>query len=146
LYDTCEIAGGSDEIEIPPYRLYTGQAREQANTNFRKTKRSTSHAHQVSVSDIVVLSLNSGKGRQTSISGKKRRADNDLRPRQEQAPSQVEIANPSYSSNLPYTTKSEKVRSKPHDARLYTPKRGPRQSASQASSSQPEHLSDWLVS
>lgn len=78
--------------------------------------------------DIAALSLDAGKERQTSpSSGKKRRAESDIKARREKGPpnvDHVDIADPDYSRDISYTRQPTKPRSKPHEARLYNPKQG----------------------
>lgn len=78
--------------------------------------------------DIAALSLDPGQDRQTSPTGRKRRADSELHAGKDKLPWHLETANPEYSRENTHSNKGENIRSKRHDARLYNPKqngRGP---------------------
>ncbi|KAF2629342.1 hypothetical protein BU25DRAFT_457015 [Macroventuria anomochaeta] len=125
--------------------LASPRAREKLVKALRKSGQPTEAAAgddpaRHSSPDIAALSLEPGQDRQTSPTGKKRRADSELHAGKDKVPSHVEIADPDCSRNIPFSNKGEKVRSKRHDARLYNPKHGakgtmsPRRSITEPSS------------
>ncbi|KAF3034643.1 hypothetical protein E8E11_004121 [Didymella keratinophila] len=74
--------------------------------------------------DIDGLFLNSGKQRLTSpTSRKKRRADFKLDAQRTKAPTHVETINSDYSKDIPFAPKAPKLRTKPHESRLFNFKR-----------------------
>ncbi|KAF9691745.1 hypothetical protein EKO04_010308 [Ascochyta lentis] len=98
---------------------------------------------RLSSPDIAALSLDPAKERQASPqSGKKRRADFEFHARKEKVPSNVEVADPDYSRDIPFKTKTEKTRSRPHDIRLYNPKHG-NKGVTAPHRSATEHSSGW---
>jgi hypothetical protein len=114
--------------------------------NDSKTMNRHSDQSLEATANIAGLSLDVNKERQTSpSSGKKRRADSDIRNRREKGPANVDnivIADPDYSRDIPYTTKSGKLRAKPQDARLYNHKQSGKGIGSPQRSAT-EHLSDY---
>lgn len=75
--------------------------------------------------DIGGLNLGSDKERQTSpSSGRKRRAESEFRARRGKVPSHVEIVDPEFSRDIPYTTPPEKPRPRSQESRLYNHRKG----------------------
>lgn len=69
--------------------------------------------------DIAGLSLEPG---QTSPTGRKRRAESDLHAGKDRSPSRMELVDPDYSRQIPFTNKGEKPRTRRQEAGLFNPK------------------------
>lgn len=79
--------------------------------------------------DIAGLSLDSATDRQTSpSSGKKRRAESDFKARRGKAPSHVEIVDPDFSRDIPFSPTSDNARPRTHDTRLFNHKQAAKNS------------------